>query len=104
RARPTRRRIAGTPIAQAQAAATCALRRRVTINSSSPVLNSAATLSSDGVVGIGGMGDKSSALAWVWVVDGRSQHIHGQLRAKLRRIEADVESESVLPVFGRHDR
>jgi hypothetical protein len=51
-----------------------------------------------------GDGRKSSALAWVWVVDGRYQHIHGQLRAKLRRIEADVESESVLPVFGRHDR
>jgi hypothetical protein len=76
----------------------------VTINSSSPVLNSAATLSSDGVLGIGGMGDKSPALVWLRVVDGRSQYIHGQLRAKLRRIEADVESESVLPVFGRHDR
>jgi len=50
------------------------------------------------------MGDKSSALVWLRVVDGRSQHIHGQLRAKLRRIEADVESGSVLPVFGRHDR
>ena len=36
----------------------------MTINSSSPVLNSAVTLSSDGVLGIGGMGDKSSALAW----------------------------------------
>jgi hypothetical protein len=50
------------------------------------------------------MGDKSSALAWVQVVDGRSQYIHDQLRAKLRRIEADVESEFVLAVFGRHDR
>jgi hypothetical protein len=50
------------------------------------------------------MGDKSSAVAWVRVVDGRSQHIHDQLRPKLRRIEADVESESVLPVFDRHDR
>ena len=50
------------------------------------------------------MGDKSSALAWVRVVDGRSQLNHGQLRTKLRRIEAGVESESVLPVFGRRDR
>jgi hypothetical protein len=49
------------------------------------------------------MGDKSTS-AWDQVVDGRSQHIHDQLRAKLRRIEADVESESVLSVFGRHDR
>ena len=75
----------------------------VTINSSSVVLNSAVTLSSDGVLGQGGW-DKSSALAWVRVVDGRSQHIHDQLPAKLRRIEADVEGESVLLVFGRHDR
>ena len=62
------------------------------------------TLSSDGVLGIGGDGRQVVGLGLVRVVDGRSQRIHDQLRAKLRRIEADVESESVLPVFGRHDR
>ena len=76
----------------------------MTINSSSPVLNSAVTLSSDGVLGIGGDGRQVVGLGLVRVVDGRSQRIHDQLRAKLRRIEADVESESVLPVFGRRDR
>ena len=50
------------------------------------------------------MSDKSSALVRVRVVDGRAQHIDDRLRAKLRRIEADVESESLLSVFGRHDR
>jgi hypothetical protein len=58
---------------------TCALGTRVTINSSSTLLNSAATLSSDGGLGDRGMGDKLSALAWIRVVDGRSQHIHDQL-------------------------
>src|SRR6516165_4528479 len=50
------------------------------------------------------MSDKSSALVRVRVVDGRAQHIHDRLRAKLRRMEADLESESLLSVLGRHDR